>query len=815
MAILSVVFCLGSFMPMEFIFAENTPSLPMPEVGDTYTVNFLRNITGVVPANLDGDNILDWVGKSSSAAYPTMRLEGRKTDGTFLWEYETGIPTNLIRGGGDGMHEGYIAWDLNGDGLDEVFVVEYLNNIPYLSAVDGRTGHQMSHLELPAGDGLGLSTYPSNPPKMGQHYYGIAYLDGPAQNPSVLVTFGIYKTGVIWAFDLDNDGRTLVHRWTYQHDGSYGTSGHGINTYDLDEDGMEEVIFGGTVLRPDGKKLFSISDLRNQQGHVTQYGHVNTMPAGDLNPSNPGNELFFTVEQPKGYGNLNEGIAVAIMTTWDGKVLWQKPGYQWNAGWCANVLTNKPGDECHGDIETPSANRPQLYSSLGELLWDPQVPVVQWWRRPPEWTGDDVYDINYALYISSYSGYACDIGGGPDHGAEEIINLNPQAYWNGQLVPGVPLDSGWISVKFNKTAGPYPSRWANRHYRQDCARAATGYAPSRDTFRVQPESNNDTAAPAVPQNLTAVAASSAGVDLSWSASTDDVGVGGYRIARCEGTGCTPFFSGYAFNAKTNYSDLNLKPDTRYTYVVAAYDASGKVSAWSEPVSVRIPQTITEKIISAGDSWNYYKGTSTPNASWTGLSFTGSWPDTGATTIGRGSGYTTTLTGTNYTTFYARKNFDIADASAVTNMKLYLGYDDGFVAYINGQEVARSANISGTPTHTTVTGTSHDVAVVETYDLTAYISSLQSGNNVLAIEVHNKDAFVSGDIGIAPELEIASSVPEFAQFDVNNDTKVNITDIQLCIKAILGQATNDRADVNGDGVKNIKDVQAIIKAILGK
>lgn len=486
-AVLGLIFSLKTV----YGFAQTIPTLPMPVTGDTYTVNFSRNITGVVPANLDGDNVLDWVGKSSSFAYATMRLEGRKNDGTFLWEYETGIPTNLIRGGGDGIHEGYIVWDLNGDGLDEVFVVEYLNSTPYLSAVDGLTGSQMSHLELPPGDGLGLSTYPSNPPKMGQHYYGIAYLDGPARKPSVLVTFGIYKTGVIWAFDLDNDGRTLVHRWTYQHTNYYGTSGHGINIWDLDHDGREEVIFGGTVLRPDGTKLFSISDFRNKYGHITQYGHVNTMPAGDLDPSNPGDELFFTVEQPKGYDNMNQGIAVAIMTTWDGRVLWQKPGYQWNAGWCANVLTDKPGDECHGDIETPAqgdipkSNRPQLYSSLGELLWDPQVPVVQWWRSPPEWTGDDIYDINDAARISSYSGYACDIGGGSDHGAEEIINLNPQAFWSGQLISNVPLDSGWISVKFNKTAKPYPSRWANRHYRQDCARAGTGYAPSRDIWRVQ------------------------------------------------------------------------------------------------------------------------------------------------------------------------------------------------------------------------------------------------------------------------------------------------------------------------------------------
>ena len=224
----------------------------------------------------------------------------------------------------------------------------------------------------------------------------------------------------------------------------------------------------------------------------------------------------------------------------------------------------------------------------------------------------------------------------------------------------------------------------------------------------------------------------------------------------------------------------------------------------------------QKVIRIGDSWNYFKGISTPNASWTGLSFTGSWPDAGPTTIGRGSGYNTTLTGTNYTTFYARKNFTIADSSTVVSMRLYLGYDDGFVAYINGQEVARSANISGTPTHTTITGTSHEVSVIETYDLTSHIAKLQNGNNILAVEIHNKDTSAATDIGISPELEITSI---FAPADVDGIGGINIKDIQLCVKVITNAEKDplivarcrevadpkDRAD--------IKDIQAIIKAII--
>jgi hypothetical protein len=50
-------------------------------------------------------------------------------------------------------------------------------------------------------------------------------------------------------------------------------------------------------------------------------------------------------------------------------------------------------------------------------------------------------------------------------------------------------------------------------------------------------------------------------------------------------------------------------------------------------------------------------------------------------------------------------------------------------------------------------------------------------------------------------------------DVNQDTKINIQDIQICVKVITGALTNPRADVNGDGAKNIKDIQQIVRAIV--
>jgi len=50
----------------------------------------------------------------------------------------------------------------------------------------------------------------------------------------------------------------------------------------------------------------------------------------------------------------------------------------------------------------------------------------------------------------------------------------------------------------------------------------------------------DTSPPSPPGTLTATAASSGEVDLSWGASTDNVGVIGYLVERCQGAGRTSF-----------------------------------------------------------------------------------------------------------------------------------------------------------------------------------------------------------------------------------------------------------------------------------
>jgi regulation of enolase protein 1 (concanavalin A-like superfamily)/chitodextrinase len=94
--------------------------------------------------------------------------------------------------------------------------------------------------------------------------------------------------------------------------------------------------------------------------------------------------------------------------------------------------------------------------------------------------------------------------------------------------------------------------------------------------------SSDTQAPTAPAGLTASVASSTQINLSWTASTDNVGVTGYRIERCQGSGCTTFTQ-TGTSATTSYSATGLSASTSYSFRVRALDAAGNQSA-SSPVA---------------------------------------------------------------------------------------------------------------------------------------------------------------------------------------------------------------------------------------
>lgn len=81
--------------------------------------------------------------------------------------------------------------------------------------------------------------------------------------------------------------------------------------------------------------------------------------------------------------------------------------------------------------------------------------------------------------------------------------------------------------------------------------------------------SGDTQPPTAPAGLAVTGTTSSSASLSWSPSTDNVGVTGYHVYRA-GTlvGST---------AGTSYTDTGLSAATAYSYTVKAYDAAGNLS----------------------------------------------------------------------------------------------------------------------------------------------------------------------------------------------------------------------------------------------
>src|SRR5882762_2701784 len=111
--------------------------------------------------------------------------------------------------------------------------------------------------------------------------------------------------------------------------------------------------------------------------------------------------------------------------------------------------------------------------------------------------------------------------------------------------------------------------------------AAGNISPNSASVSVTTASAADTTPPSTPTGLTAAAAGSTGVNLSWSASTDNVGVTGYIVRRNGVQIATP--------ATTIYADTGLSVGT-YSYTVAARDAAGNISTNSMSVSITIADT---------------------------------------------------------------------------------------------------------------------------------------------------------------------------------------------------------------------------------
>ena len=108
--------------------------------------------------------------------------------------------------------------------------------------------------------------------------------------------------------------------------------------------------------------------------------------------------------------------------------------------------------------------------------------------------------------------------------------------------------------------------------------------------------------------------------------------------------------------------------------------------------------------------------------------------------------------TGYVSVYLRHEFTLTAVAlaAVNDLILRVDYDDGFKAYLNGTEVARANLPTGDVAYDATATAGHEAGTPEDFDISTSRRLLQPGNNVLAIEVHNR-SLTSSDLSMIPQL----------------------------------------------------------------
>ncbi len=197
-------------------------------------------------------------------------------------------------------------------------------------------------------------------------------------------------------------------------------------------------------------------------------------------------------------------------------------------------------------------------------------------------------------------------------------------------------------------------------------------------------------------------------------------------------------------------DLTLQPGEFRIIHASGKDTSGYEGVW-------------DAVVAKSDLWRFSSPASEPASTWTDPGFDDSSWQAGPTGLGYGDGDDATVIGTTLSV-YARIRFYVDDLTAIEHVIFHMDYDDGFVAYLNGTEVAR-ANIGrpGTrprynqPADTfteprSVLGLRPQRFIIENAG-----SLLRSGENILAVQVHNS-SLGSSDLTCIPYLTVGLRSP---------------------------------------------------------
>ena len=206
--------------------------------------------------------------------------------------------------------------------------------------------------------------------------------------------------------------------------------------------------------------------------------------------------------------------------------------------------------------------------------------------------------------------------------------------------------------------------------------------------------------------------------------------------------------------------------------------------------------LSQSIVPAGSVWKYSDVGADLGTEWRQTRYDDTaWPS-GPAQLGYGDGDEATVVsfGDNahykHVTTYFRKSFGLTEIAPFRSLSIYLLVDDGAVAYLNGEEVARVNMPSGPIDYTTLAP--QGIADEDSFtELEVSPALLQFGLNTLAVEIHQTNRN-SSDISF--DCSLAGETPMVVQTDRVDTPEIEITPLSTVqLTAFLYADTTTIAD----------------------
>ncbi len=199
-----------------------------------------------------------------------------------------------------------------------------------------------------------------------------------------------------------------------------------------------------------------------------------------------------------------------------------------------------------------------------------------------------------------------------------------------------------------------------------------------------------------------------------------------------------------------FPNYSLGPESYIVVFASGKDRKRIVSGW-------------ETVIDKNTIWQYHEGEASISSDWNSSDYNDlNWPS-GRSGFGYGDNDDETIIN-NAVSIYVRNEFEIEDVDDIAAAILHIDFDDGFVAYLNGTEIARfNMGDSGSAVSFNSFATDNHEAQMynggspEVFPIADAYSLLKSGDNILAIEVHNVGSS-SSDMSLIPFLTLGYTIP---------------------------------------------------------